>query len=266
MHRRSGQSGAEVRLQQLGLRVGITLSAAIFVTGGWFWDNRRIDRMEERLMDRLATLSNEMSRGHSVPGRAESIRLPPEPFSIAGTPLKGNPKAKVAILEFADFQCPACGSFVRDTLPQILTEYVDAGRVALVFNDLPLDRVHDNAVAAAVAAECANESGHFWPFHDLLFEHQKRLDSDSLRGYARAVGVEGTRFQDCIASTEARALISRRMESADRLGISGTPTFLFGLLGSSGVRLTTQLVGAQPYALFRATLENLLADSGRMSQ
>ncbi len=115
-----------------------------------------------------------------------------EPYDSTGIadddPWKGDPDARVVIVEFSDFQCPYCAAFYgsneqliaqfkqRDPAwqpgyPNILKEYVDTGRVKFVYRDFPLDN-HVYAQKAAEAAECADEQGRFWDYHDMLFERQ----------------------------------------------------------------------------------------------
>jgi protein-disulfide isomerase len=71
------------------------------------------------------------------------------------------------MIEFSEFECPACGRFAREVIPVIQGEYIDSGKVLLAFWHRPLDR-HKRAVPAAIAANCAGAQGKFWPLHDLL--------------------------------------------------------------------------------------------------
>src|SRR2546428_390029 len=82
--------------------------------------------------------------------------LQKEPISIADEPFKGDPNARVALIEFSDYQCPFCGRYNKDVLPQLEDDYVKTGKVKYVFEDFPLD-FHKNAFKAAEAAHCAGE-------------------------------------------------------------------------------------------------------------
>src|SRR3990167_11376713 len=86
----------------------------------------------------------------------------------------GDPDAPVTIVEFSDFQCPFCGSFFAQTLPLIKKNYMDKGKVKMVYRDFPLS-FHPEAQPAAEADECAHEQGKFWEFHDGLFNNQQYL-------------------------------------------------------------------------------------------
>lgn len=87
-------------------------------------------------------------------------------------PVLGKKDAKVTIVEFSDFQCPFCKQFFSETLPQLKKEYIDTGKVKLFYRQFPLTSIHPNAQIAAEAAECANEQGKFWEYHDILFTNQ----------------------------------------------------------------------------------------------
>ena len=87
-------------------------------------------------------------------------------------PSMGSPSAKVTIIEFGDYQCPACRAFWRDTEPQIKKAYIDTGKVRLVYRDFPLEQVHPEAVLGAMAAQCANDQGKYWEMHDRIFREQ----------------------------------------------------------------------------------------------
>ena len=85
--------------------------------------------------------------------------------------MKGKTDAPVTMVEFGDFQCPFCGRFASDTLQQLVKNYVDTGHVKFVYKEFPLP-FHSNAQPSALAAECANEQGKFWPMHDKLYATQ----------------------------------------------------------------------------------------------
>ena len=93
-------------------------------------------------------------------------------FVTANDPTLGKKDAPIVMLEFSDFQCPFCGKFWRETLPQIKKDYVETGKVLFVYKDFPLRQIHPHAQQAAEAALCANEQGKFWEYHDTLFSKQ----------------------------------------------------------------------------------------------
>lgn len=141
--------------------------------------------------------------------------------------IKGNPEAPVTLLEYSDFQCPACASYYP-VVKQLLADYPTALRVA--YRHYPLTRIHANAVPAAQAAEAAGRQGKFWEMHDRLFEQQeswaKAGNADELfAGYAQELGLDVTKFRSDSADPAVRQKINRQQDSGTRLRVQGTPTF-----------------------------------------
>src|SRR5712691_1751168 len=114
--------------------------------------------------------------------------LPRDPISIANEPVMGDRAAKVAVIEYSDFQCPFCARYAKETFPQITSDYVDTGKVKYAFHDLPLD-FHKYAFKAAEAAHCAGDQGKFWEMHGLLFQNQAALAPEQLGTYAKNLGL-----------------------------------------------------------------------------
>jgi protein-disulfide isomerase/uncharacterized membrane protein len=146
--------------------------------------------------------------------------------------VKGPADAPVTIVEFSDFQCPACGQAFVD-----LRALVRSRRdVRVVFRYFPLDSacnprlartLHPDACLAASAAECAGQQQRFWEYHDLLFENQRNLDRDSLFRYAREAGLDVATFRACIDDPATRARIISDIEDGIRSGVTSTPTLFF---------------------------------------
>jgi protein-disulfide isomerase len=185
--------------------------------------------------------------------------LPKDPISIADEPFKGEPGAKVALIEFSDYQCPFCGRYTKEVFPQIESDYVNTGKVKYVFFDLPLD-FHKQAFKAAEAAHCAGEQGQFWEMHDLPFENQSALSPEQLSTYAKRIGLSETTFRQCLDSGKFSADIKKDIADAGSAGISGTPTFLVGIVqpGDEHVKVVRKLVGAKPYTEFKAAVDSVL--------
>lgn len=93
--------------------------------------------------------------------------------ALGHLPLLGNKNAKVTIVEFSDFQCPFCEAFYTDTLSQLKQDYLDTGKARLAFRHFPIESLHPNSPTAHEAAECANEQGKFWEYHNMLFGDQQ---------------------------------------------------------------------------------------------
>jgi protein-disulfide isomerase len=185
--------------------------------------------------------------------------LPKDPINISKEPLRGHRNAKVALIEYSDYQCPFCSRFVKDTYPQLDTEYIKTGKLQYVFRDLPLD-FHKQAFKAAEATHCAGEQGKFWEMHDHLFANQKALTPEDLGKHAGTLGLNTSSFQACLESGRYAADIRKDIAEANSSGATGTPTFLLGTVNRDGtVKVTKKLVGAKPYAEFKAAIDSLLA-------
>lgn len=193
----------------------------------------------------------------SRPAAADA--LPRDPIAIASEPFKGNGTAKVALIEFSDYQCPFCSRYTNDVLPQIRTDYIATGKIKYVFRDMPLS-FHKQAFKAAEAAHCAGAQGKFWEMHDALFQNQSALAPEQLAGHAKTVGVNDAQFQQCLDSGKFAADINQDIADAGAAGITGTPSFLVGVIqpGDGRVRVVQKLVGAKPYAEFKAALDAAL--------
>src|SRR3990172_7919363 len=99
----------------------------------------------------------------------------------------GDKNAPVTIIEFSDYQCPYCGRHFSETFPQLKSEYIDTGKVKIVFRDFPLTQIHPMAQPSAEAAECVREKGGdeaYWKMHDKIFENQQVLSVDNLKLWA----------------------------------------------------------------------------------
>ncbi len=181
--------------------------------------------------------------------------------SIDDDPIKGDPDAKVTVIEFSDFQCPFCSRFYTQTLSQLEENYIDTGKINFVFRDLPLDSLHPNARPAHIAAECADEQGKFWDYHDILFEKQsqwQRLSSAELQTtltqYASDLGLQTVNFESCLESEEIADEVNSDAAAARSHGITGTPSFFIGNEKDGFVKL----VGAQPYSAFQGIIDDKL--------
>lgn len=185
--------------------------------------------------------------------------VPTAPLDIHGAVL-GNVQAPVVIIEYADFQCPFCAQFFRNTFKEV-RKYVESGRVRFVFNNLPLESIHPAAFKAAVAAECAREQGQFWPVHDALFIGQGEL-AGLLPSLPGQLGLQAPAFSTCsTGESAATAAVQSDIQLARRLGLTATPTFLIGTaLSSESVKIEKVLTGAIGIDALRTAIDGI---SGR---
>ncbi|MEK7514903.1 MAG: DsbA family protein [Patescibacteria group bacterium] len=176
--------------------------------------------------------------------------------SVDDDAMLGNKKAPVTIIEFSDYQCPFCRAFWRDTYPRLKKDFIETGKVRLVFRDFPLSS-HPGAVPAAHAAECAEEQGKYWEMHDVIFAEQDTkgagtvsFSADDLKRWAGKIGLKQSEFNACLDSGKYNEEIAKDLKDGAASGVSGTPSFFIN---------GNLLVGAQPYEAFKAAIELILA-------
>ena len=160
-------------------------------------------------------------------------------------PVKGMKNAPVTIIEFSDFQCPFCERFFTQTLPLIEKNYIQTGKVRLVYRDFPLG-FHENAEKAAEAAECADEQGKFWEYHDKIFANQNAIGVSNLKQYAETLGLNMEKFNSCLDSGKMASEVKEDLKDGTKYGVTGTPSFFI-----NGINL----VGAQPYSVFEQIIK-----------
>ncbi len=141
----------------------------------------------------------------------------------------GDPDAPVTLEEFSDYQCPYCAKFAANTMPQIISEYVDTGKVKFVYKDFPLTR-HPAAAEAAVAARCAGDQNNYWGMHDALFLNLSTWASaddptEVFVEIAKALKLNKKKFITCLASGEYDPLVEADRAEGMVRGVTGTPNF-----------------------------------------
>lgn len=172
----------------------------------------------------------------------------------AGGQSKGKADSKVTIVEFSDFQCPACGA-AYPTVKRIQDEYSD--RVLFVYQHFPLTQIHPLAVSAAEAAECAGAQGKFWEAHDALFENQSLWATQGAPSYGRGgineilkpLNLDEAKFNDCWVNRQKLAVVQAGLDLGNRVGINATPTFFIN---------GQKLQGAASYDTFKSEIERRL--------
>jgi protein-disulfide isomerase len=162
-------------------------------------------------------------------------------------PSIGPDNAKVTVIEFSDFQCTFCQIWYKQDYKQLLESYPN--QIRFVYRDLPLP-MHPQAIPAAEAAECANEQGAFWKYHDALFEQKYGLDRAAYEHYASDLGLDAKAFAECLDSHRYLSEINADASDANRVGISGTPSFVIN---------GRILVGALPFSDFKTVIDEELA-------
>jgi|TARA_Y100000310_G_scaffold70252_1_gene65841 protein-disulfide isomerase len=177
--------------------------------------------------------------------------------SVDDDAVLGDPDAPVTIIEFSDYQCAYCGRHYTQTLPLIKSEYIDTGKVKLVFRDFPLASLHPMAIPSAEAAECvrdiAGNDEAYFEYHDIIFENQNLLSTDNLKSWAKDLGYN---IDSCLDSGKFRNEVQKDSVDAQSAGFGGTPGFL---IMKSGAKEGTPLKGAYPFSAFQQIIEAELA-------
>ena len=181
--------------------------------------------------------------------------------SIEGAPRKGEPRARVAVLEFSDYHCPYCSTHARTTMREIEQRYVSTGKVQYVFMDFPIASLHPDAFPAHRAAACAGDQGRYWAMHTQLFEGAAARGSAELTTRARKASIDERAFDDCLTSERHAAAIRDRIALGQKLGVRGTPTFLVGEVNESGQFTARRLIaGAQPFSAFASAIDGVIKE------
>lgn len=206
----------------------------------------------------LRELLNQVAERKEFPTKPNG----PQMFSINvhGEPFRGFANAKVAIMEYSDFECSFCGKYVRELYPRIDEAYIKTGKIKYFFRDLPTPE-HSNSALAAQAARCAGDQGKFWQMHDLLFAAQPALSETNLTGYAESLGLDMPKFTACFSGGTYADAIRQSAAGARSMGLHGTPSFLTGLMSDDGnfLRTTNVIVGIEAFDELQASVDQLLA-------
>jgi protein-disulfide isomerase len=184
----------------------------------------------------------------------------PASIDLTGFPFKGSPSARVALVEFSDYECPYCIRHFQQTMPEIQRTYIDTNKIRYVFRDFPIDELHPESIRAHVASHCAAEQNKFWEMHDRLFSAPGSHKPEQLKERAREAGLNAAAFDACVAADKYSAAIRKSTAYAFTLGASGTPFFVVGKFDPSTNQLTpTQAIyGAYPFANFQQVIEGAL--------
>ncbi len=201
------------------------------------------------------------------PPQAPAAPEGPVKVSLDGDPTLGNADAPVTLIEFSDYECPFCKRHFDETYPQIKKEYIDTGKVKLVFRDFIAVPSHNpQANLEALAANCVGEklgdAGYF-KFHDAVLTKtqsngQGPLGED-IYAIAAGIGADSADIKSCVESKKFQEEIDKDIADAGTIGAGGTPAFFIGKSDSSGTIEAVKIVGAQPYATFKAAIDQALS-------
>ncbi|MCB8946276.1 MAG: thioredoxin domain-containing protein [Ardenticatenaceae bacterium] len=195
---------------------------------------------------------------------AQAAALPtPVPLDYDSVAMTlGDEDAPVRIVEFTDYQCPFCQRHVAQTMPQLLSQMIETGRVFYMLKDLPLENLHPEARIAANAARCAGEQEAYVEMHDLLFATQGEWGGQGEAAaqlvfvdLATELGLDTEVFDQCVTERRYDDLVQANMNEAAEFGVNGTPFFFI-----DGFPIN----GAQPYDLFEFAISR--AEEGTLAE
>jgi protein-disulfide isomerase len=242
----------------IGLIIAVGIAA--FFAGSYISNPNSNQISEEDLENAIAKLELKMLQNQlpvKQPKLPEQVKLPVK-ISADNDPVIGDPDAPITIIEFSDFQCPFCARFDSQTLPSIMEEYIEQGKVKLVFRDFPIESIHPNAVPAHVAAECANDQGKFKDMHDILFDNQNKWNKQETTNaislfsqYATEIQLEQETFDSCLTSGKHIDEIRKDLRDGQSYGVTGTPGFF---IGNDQIGYV-ELKGAQPFESFKKVID-----------
>lgn len=172
-----------------------------------------------------------------------------------GSPILGNPSAPITILEWGDYQCTFCYRFHDTTLNTLEQDYIQTGKVNLVFKDFPLNG--PDSVLAAEASYCAHDQGKYWEYHDELYknwggEKTGWITRWSLNAFGSTVGLDLEQFNQCLDEHKYQDKVDLLYEFGREIGIDATPSFLI----FNGEKII-KIRGNQPLETFLRTIDEL---------
>ncbi|MDO8530265.1 MAG: DsbA family protein [bacterium] len=192
----------------------------------------------------------------------------PVKVSMDDDSVLGDKNAPVTLIEFSDYECPFCKRHFTEVYPQIKKDYIDTGKVKLVFRDFIAVPSHNPlATSEAMAAECAAEQGGdavYFKYHDAVFakttSNGAGLALTELPAIATSLGLNVGAFNQCLSSNKYKAEIDKDQQDGTAAGITGTPSFVVGKSSANGTIEGKVIVGAQPYTAFKAAIDAALAN------
>lgn len=218
----------------------------------------QVDEMQKDLVEIKKLLKDIKA---APPARAAAQPFKEQVVSVGNSPYKGDANATLTLMEFSDYQCPFCARHYRDVMPTLQAEYIDTGKLKFVMRENPIPNLHRDAMNASMAALCAGDQGKYWEMHDMMFDNQKKLGVDDLKGYAGAIGLDTASFNTCLETNKFSKQINADKSSADKMGVRGTPGFVLGVTDSNDpdkAMMTVYIRGARPLASFKQEIDSLL--------
>ena len=178
-------------------------------------------------------------------------------FTDNASPILGDGNAPLTLIEFGDYQCTYCKKFFHETEESIVMNYVETGKVKILFKDFIV--VNEDSVNAASAAHCANDQQMFWQYHSTLYnnwdgEGTGWASSEQLHQFASTLGLDMNKFSECMSQSKWKEFVHASHADGRTLGVDATPTFF--IIDQNNEAL--KIVGAQEYDVFQDVFDSLL--------
>ena len=204
--------------------------------------------------------SNEMGLSMEPTPKIDQIgpeKITMDTFLSNGSPILGDPDAPITLVEFGDYQCHYCNVFFQSIEKDILKNYVDTGKVKIIFKDYNI--IGEDSVKASQGAHCANDQGLFWEYHDILYsnwtgENNGWASSENLAIFAQQIGLNMNKWSECMNKGSHSQIILKSNDDARTLQLTGTPAFF--IINSEGE--VSKLFGAQPFEVFKKIFDEQL--------
>jgi len=189
--------------------------------------------------------------------KSQSDVYPMSLFTANASPVLGSDNTPITLVEFGDYQCFYCNRFFHTTESDIVKNYVETGKVKIIFKDFTI--IGQDSINAAHAAHCAQEAGKFWEFHDILYnnwtgENNGWASPSNISGFAKQLGLDEEDFKSCMTEARYVSVIKASNSDAQTLGLTGTPGFF--IIGPENS--ITRISGAQPYEVFEEIFNSML--------
>ncbi len=246
--------------REAGLIAGAILIGSLIISAGIFSARGGVEKT-----------SNAGSAAIQQPGNVVAPQPPdnapsgPVKVSTDDDPVLGDKNAPVTLIEFSDYECPFCKRSFDQLLPELKKNYIDTGKVKLVFRDFPLS-FHANAGKEAEAAECARAQGNdatYFKYHDQIFakttSNGTGLALTELPVIAKSLGLDVTAFQQCLDAGKFKDEVAKDMADGVAVGVSGTPSWIVGASSQDGIITGNLIVGAQPFSAFKTVIDEMLS-------
>jgi len=214
----------------------------------------------QELRSRIKFFLNQQKRAQEISAYARTLdeqygvqvflpvpRPPTVSVDLSSGQSQGPPDAPVTVVEFSDYECPACRS-THETTKKVKEAY--GNQLRWIFKDYPLRR-HKEAFKAAEAANCAADQGKFWEYQDIVFARDK-LDFESLVKYSGELGLSTDKFRQCLQEQRHKAGVEKSIQDANLAGVDRTPSFII-----NGVLMT----GGLTFETFKAKIDEELKNS-----